>query len=189
MLHMCGTHFVYAFIVQDEDEELPTAWYYRFFLTPVFGYQPREAGSWQSSASQHDKYIARWGVLFEAAKGPKVQYQRDSANVNAHPTALAHTRKDRAREVLQLLGVSIAMLKLVLFADLLSGMHSGVPPVVQAVLLLVLSVLYCAYMRAFAPPTDLCELIVELSTTVCDIATFLVAVVVSALPGGSFNTL
>jgi hypothetical protein len=134
-------------------------------------------------------------VLFETTKGPHVRYElgtfdNDSGQLDrGGPIYLAQTRKQKAREVLQLLGITIMLFKLVLFADLLAGMSTGVSPVLQVVLLLTLTAVYWVYMRVFAPPNELSDLAVEIAATLCDAGTFACGLIVAVTPSGSFELL
>lgn len=141
------------------------------------------------------RFLARWGVLFETTKGPRVRYEPGTYDYvsgkldRGKPVYISKTRFEKAREVLQLLGITITLFKLVLFADVLAGMSTGVSPVLQVALLLVLTVIYWVYMRAFAPPNELADLAVEIAATACDAGTFICGLVVALTPPGSFNLL
>lgn len=79
--------------------------------------------------------------------------------------------------------------KLLLFADILAGMSRDGPAVAQIILLLLVTIAYWVYIRLFAPPIALSELIVENVAAACDAVTFIFALVVALLPSGNFNSL
>lgn len=139
-------------------------------------------------------FVARWGVLFETTKGPKSKMEEikfdDNGKLIRNPAVLlAATRRERARDVLQLLGLSISLFKMVLFADLLAGLSKGVSPIVQVTLLLCLTTLYWVYMRVFAPPNELSDLLVEVASTACDAGTFACGIIVAVTPPSNFTLL
>lgn len=114
-------------------------------------------------------------MLFEGCRGPI-----------ATP---ASSRRQHTKQALQLLGTIIMMFKLMLFADLLAGMGRGDVPVLQSVLLLIVTIAYWVYVRMVAPFTALVEVLVEIVAAACDTMTFLLAFIASLTPAGSFNLL
>lgn len=102
---------------------------------------------------------------------------------------IAQTRREEAREILQLLGNAISLCKMVLFADLLAGLSEGVSPVAQVTLLLALTGIYWIYMRVFAPPNELSDLLVEVASTACDAGTFACGILVAVTPPSNFTLL
>jgi hypothetical protein len=97
-----------------------TAWYWRFFLTPAFGYKPNMAGEW-SLGDSHSFFLRFCQIFFETTRGPPS---------TASPVP-APTKTQTTRHALQLLGTIMLLLKLVTFANILAG-ASGLDPALNA---------------------------------------------------------
>jgi hypothetical protein len=166
----------------------PQRWYIRYILGPIFGYRPADAGTWVDNRPG-GSFVGRYGALFESVKGPRMQRVRGT--FRRTPTGLdrgrlehagAGSRARRAREVAQLLGVVVTLLKAVLFADVLAGMASGVAPLVPVVLLISLGTLFWIYLRLLVPWTGVVDLTVEAVISVLELGTFAGGIVVAVTP-------
>ncbi|KAL4433769.1 hypothetical protein ABPG75_000210 [Micractinium tetrahymenae] len=148
-------------------------WLARYILTPVFG------------------FVARYGVLFETARGPEMEWRPGTFEFDpvtgrfdrGEMLPLATTRAARAREAAQTLGVTLQLAKMVAFAQLaavfsVSHGHGGLW---QLTTLLVLILLYWAYVRLLAPLAAP-SLAAEIISCACDLATFVCGIIVISLP-------
>jgi hypothetical protein len=156
-------------------------WHVRYILRPVFGWNPAEAGTWVDTRPG-STFVARYGLLFQDMKGPKMRQVADAAAGRARLEPAAASARARAREIAQLLGGVVATLRAVLFADVLAGMSGGVDPLVPVVLLLALSVLYVLYMRLLAPPVTVLDLVVEVVVMLFEMVSFAAGIVVAVTP-------
>lgn len=162
-------------------------WFVRCFLKPVFGYEPSLAGHWvpgQGQAAQGGAFLARFGPVFDAGRGPPVHvtpgsYEYDPLlgcmdRVRIAPAPYP-SRWHAAAVVVAVLAVAIATLKAVLFVDLMAGLAGQTPgraALWSAVFLLGLTLAYWAYLRAFVPIGSPLDLVAEVVMTVCDVGTF-----------------
>lgn len=124
--------------------------------------------------------MARYGVVFETARGPKVQWRPGTFEFDAAtgrfdrggmvPTA--STRAARIRDTCKTLGVALQLMKMVLFAQLASVLATagnpgtssssgGATTLWQVIPLMTVTLLYWTYMRLFAPMASLADLAAE----------------------------
>jgi hypothetical protein len=150
------------------------AFFDRFLFTPVFGWRPAEAGEWVD-ADPASRFTARYGALFAEVKGPRAELAEDGGGAEGgaagRPTLRAAppaSRRARARETAQLLGVAVNELKVVLFANVLAGASAGADPAAPLALLLAVTAASWVYLRFAAPPATRVDLAVEVLETVCD---------------------
>ncbi|PRW58310.1 hypothetical protein C2E21_3288 [Chlorella sorokiniana] len=179
-------------------------WLLHGFITPVFGYDPAQHGEWVPPQGYDASFVARWGVLFETARGPEVQYRPGTFEVDpvtgrvdrGELVPVAQTRLARMREATHTLGVSIQLLKLVLFAQLAavlssvgSGTSSKSAALWQIIPLLLLTVFYSVYVRLFVPLAGLPDLVGEILNCACDLGTCICGLMVACLPVTRYNEL
>jgi hypothetical protein len=100
------------------------------------------------------------------------------------------------REATHTLGVSIQLLKLVLFAQLAavlssvgSGTSSKSAALWQIIPLLLLTVFYSVYVRLFVPLAGLPDLVGEILNCACDLGTCICGLMVACLPVTRYNEL
>lgn len=191
--------------VSDDEDALPRpkpGRFVRYFLSPVFGFHPREGGEWVST-SPYCRFVERYGPLFDNAKGPFVAYMPGSMEFTDSelgsgsrkvdrgrhvPVTIRHPRMARAVEVAQVLGCTMAAVKLLLFAAILAGLSKGVSPIIPVTLLLCLSLLYFFYIRFLCPLLCVVCLINEVISVPSDLGTFICGIILVATPPSKFNT-
>jgi hypothetical protein len=166
----------------------------RFLFTPVFGWHPAEAGAWVDT-DPGSRFTARWGVLFAEVKGPRAELVEDGGaegGAAGRPTlraAPAASRRARAREVAQVLGVAVEELKVVLFANLLAGTASGADPAAPLAILLSVTALAWLYLRVFSPPATRADLAVAVLETLCDAGSLAAGVALAVTAPTDFGTI
>ncbi|PSC71772.1 T9SS C-terminal target domain-containing [Micractinium conductrix] len=174
-------------------------WCMRYFVTPVFGYVPGMQGEWVSPDGYEPCYVGRYGVLFETSRGPDATYspgtfEWDPATGRYDRGSLVtatHTHAQQAHETAKTLGVSVQMLKLVLFAQLAAtlGEREGSSALLQVIPLLSLTLLYWLYVRLFVPMNVVEDIIAEGISCAADVATFVCCILVAVLPPTSVDEL
>jgi len=155
------------------------SWLQKYFLGPVLGYHPQEAGRWVPAVPK-DPFLPRYGVFFDCSKGVHHKYEPagegSSADLRGQFIPVSNSRLARARQVAQLLGLAVSSLKMVLFADVLAGMASGAAPVLPVALLFAVTALYLLYVRFVCPPAEVSDLLIDTVSTLCDIGTLVCAI-------------
>lgn len=156
----------------------------KYVTKPLFGFDPDKMGEWVAPSHTEESFVNRWGVLFDSAQGPAVVYDKGTYEwdpgtetyVRYKPRPIApETRLQQMKCIAQMLSTIVTTFKILLFINImagLSGQGSNVNPMVQIILLLVLTVVYWAYMRFLVPICDLMDLCAEVVSTACDFGTF-----------------
>lgn len=167
--------------------DAPPHWFVRYFLRPAFGYDPRLTGYWvpgPGQAAQGGAFLARFGGVFDAGRGPPVHvtpgsYEYDPLLGRMDRVRIANvpypSRWHAAAVVVAVLAVAIATLKAVLFVDLMAGLAGQTPgrtALWSAIFLLGLTLLYWAYLRSFVPICSPLDLVAEVVMTANDVGTF-----------------
>jgi hypothetical protein len=172
-----------------------SAWLARFVSRTLLGYCPHEQGKWMST-TPGSSFVERYGAVFQT-KGPAVRYipgtyqwSGDGRGLD-RGTVVPVQHLVRAREVrqaLQALGTTVGMLRLILVADILASMKHGVDPVLPVTLQLVVTVLYCLFLRFVTPPHTLPELTVEALLMLFSLGSIVCGIMLAATPPTEFKT-
>jgi hypothetical protein len=85
----------------------------------------------------------------------------------------------------------VQLTKLVLFAQLAAvfGASEAISPLWQVVPLLVLIVVYWAYVRLFVPMASFCDMAAEILGCACDLGTFVCGIIVAVTPNTRYITM
>lgn len=170
-------------------------WFEKYFLVPVVGFKPEEEGHWVP-AVPGDPFLAKYGLYIQTAKGPhhryvhgSFQHRDDGALDRGRFIALGKSRRDKAKHVLQVLGLVVIGLKCVLFTNIMAGMSNGVAPLVPVILLLCLLVFYVAYVRIVSPFAELKDALAEALGILCDTGTFICGIIAISIPVTSTSSI
>ena len=98
-------------------------------------------------------------------------------------------RRQRARAIAQLLGMTVNSLKLILFADVMAAFGNGnnSTPLVPLIILLVITFFFMVYFRVFCPPISKLMVGIELIATCCDLGSFISGIIVAVTPHDDFE--
>ncbi|PRW60571.1 rhamnose-binding lectin-like [Chlorella sorokiniana] len=162
-------------------------------------------GEWVPTDAYSASFVARFGVLFETSRGPSVKYQPGTWQFDPAtgtfdrgrmvPLSPLESRRARAVQVAKTLGVTVQLTKMVLFAQLAAALSasdssgSNSQAVWQVIPLLVLTVVYWAYLRIFVPLASFVDMFGEVVSCACDLGTFVCGLLVAVLPASNAHRL
>ncbi|PRW60718.1 hypothetical protein C2E21_0718 [Chlorella sorokiniana] len=162
-------------------------------------------GEWVPTDAYSASFVARFGVLFETSRGPAMKYQPGTWQFDPAtgtfdrgrmvPLSPLESRRARAVQVAKTLGVTVQLTKMVLFAQLAAALSasdssgSNSQAVWQVIPLLVLTVVYWAYLRIFVPLASFVDMFGEVVSCACDLGTFVCGLLVAVLPASNAHRL